>query len=241
MQGNSWVCSENREKTAALRNVVGLGVTAVYMLTGGTFFFLMEPVEEEGKVRIASPGPARCERGRWERAGRAMKGSRIELGDVTPHNIKQLKRLNQVIFPVSYNDKFYKDVLEVGELAKLAYFNDIAVGAVCCRVDHSQNQKRLYIMTLGCLAPYRRLGIGTKMLNHVLNICEKDGTFDNIYLHVQISNESAIDFYRKFGFEIIETKKNYYKRIEPADAHVLQKNLKAPCLGQNADVQKTDN
>uniref|UniRef100_A0A2R8PBW5 N-alpha-acetyltransferase 50, NatE catalytic subunit n=1 Tax=Callithrix jacchus TaxID=9483 RepID=A0A2R8PBW5_CALJA len=40
-----------------------------------------------------------------------MKG-RIELGDVTPHNIKQLKRLNQVIFPVSYNDKFYKDVLE---------------------------------------------------------------------------------------------------------------------------------
>ena len=41
-----------------------------------------------------------------------------------------------------------------------AYFNDIAVGAVCCRVDHSQNQKRLYIMTLGCLAPYRRLGIG---------------------------------------------------------------------------------
>lgn len=23
---------------------------------------------------------------------------------------------------------------------------------------------------------------GTKMLNHVLNICEKDGTFDNIYL-----------------------------------------------------------
>ena len=42
-----------------------------------------------------------------------MKG-RIDLGDVTPHNIKQLKRLNQVIFPVSYNDKFYKDVLEVG-------------------------------------------------------------------------------------------------------------------------------
>ena len=44
-----------------------------------------------------------------------------ELGDITPHNIKQLKLLNQVVFPVTYNDKFYKDVLEVGELAKLGW------------------------------------------------------------------------------------------------------------------------
>ncbi len=42
----------------------------------------------------------------------------IELGDITRHNIKQLKRLNTVVFPVSYNEKFYQDVLEAGELAK---------------------------------------------------------------------------------------------------------------------------
>lgn len=35
----------------------------------------------------------------WNRKGRT------ELGDVTPHNIKQLKKLNSVVFPVSYNDK----------------------------------------------------------------------------------------------------------------------------------------
>ena len=46
-----------------------------------------------------------------------------------------------------------------------AYYNDIVVGAVCCRVDKSENSRRLYIMTLGCLAPYRRLGIGMKFLN----------------------------------------------------------------------------
>ncbi|ESP02179.1 hypothetical protein LOTGIDRAFT_212711 [Lottia gigantea] len=155
-----------------------------------------------------------------------MTRGRIELGDITQHNIKQLKRLNQVVFPVTYNDKFYKDVLEVGELAKLVYYNDIVVGAVCCRIDNNDNQRRLYIMTLGCLASYRRLHIGTVMVEHVLDICAKDGNYDNVFLHVQVNNEGAIKFYEKFGFEIVEEKQNYYKRIEPADAYVLQKSFR---------------
>ena len=64
------------------------------------------------------------------------------------------------------------------------------------------------------------------MLEHVLAIAEKEDNFDGIFLHVQINNMSAIDFYKRFGFEIVETKEQYYKRIEPADAHVLQKMLK---------------
>lgn len=47
-----------------------------------------------------------------------------------------------------------------------------------------------------------------------------------IFSHVQVNNESAISFYQKFGFSIVETKPAYYKRIEPADAHVLQKSLR---------------
>ena len=43
-----------------------------------------------------------------------------------------------------------------------AYFNDIVVGGVCCRIETEGDQRRLYIMTLGVLAPYRRLGIGKK-------------------------------------------------------------------------------
>merc|ERR1719432_726221 len=174
------------------------------------------------------------------------KNTRIDLGDVTPHNIKLLKKVNQVVFPIVYHDKFYKDVLEAGELAKLAYYNDVVVGAVCCRIDLTQAsedgsqlaKRKLYIMTLGCLAPYRRLGIGTRMLEHVLNIVKEDGNYTSIFLHVQVNNESAIEFYKKFGFNIVETKEQYYKRIEPADAHVLEKFLKED---QQADHSKISN
>lgn len=101
---------------------------------------------------------------------------------VTKHNLKQLKKINSVVFPVVYNSKFYLDVLESGELAKLAYYNDIVVGAVCSRIDTSNNQRRLYIMTLGCLFPYRRLGIGSVMVEHILSFVEADGGFDSIFL-----------------------------------------------------------
>ena len=82
-----------------------------------------------------------------------------------------------------------------------AYFNDLVVGGVCCRVETEGDKNRMYIMTLGCLAPYRRLGVGTYMsvycvcvilivlcsvgtalLNHVLDKAREHGNIDNIYL-----------------------------------------------------------
>uniref|UniRef100_A0A1I8FDS6 N-terminal methionine N(alpha)-acetyltransferase NatE n=1 Tax=Macrostomum lignano TaxID=282301 RepID=A0A1I8FDS6_9PLAT len=99
--------------------------------------------------------------------------------------------------------------------------------AVCCRIQSEAGQRRLYIMTLGCLAPYRELGVGTKLLEYVFEICSRDKNIDNIFLHVQTSNEGALAFYKKFGFEIVDTAYNYYKRIVPPDAYVLQKNLVA--------------
>lgn len=53
--------------------------------------------------------------------------------------------------------------------------------------------------------------------------------------HVQVNNQSAIDFYKKFGFEIVETKEQYYKRIEPADAHVLMKLLRTQRSGTDPE------
>ena len=42
--------------------------------------------------------------------------------------------------------------------------NDVSIGAVCCRLetDAATGVKKLYIMVLGVLAPYREFGVGTQ-------------------------------------------------------------------------------
>ncbi|KAJ0616261.1 putative transferase transcription regulator GNAT family [Helianthus annuus] len=184
----------------------------------------------------------------------------VSLDSVRDKNLMQLKKLNSVLFPVRYNDKYYADALASHHFTKLginiiiiqqirhlygslfeffyvsvciycwvlSYYSDICVGSIACRLEKKEDGAiRVYIMTLGVLAPYRGLGIGTKLLNHVIDLSSKEN-IGEIYLHVQTNNEDAINFYKKFGFEITETIKNYYARITPPDCYVVTKYIRQP-------------
>ncbi|KAG6476009.1 probable N-acetyltransferase san [Zingiber officinale] len=151
----------------------------------------------------------------------------ISLDGVRDKNVMQLKKLNTVLFPVHYNDKYYADAIASADFTKLAYFSDICVGSIACRLEKIGGAMSVYIMTLGVLAPYRGLGIGTTLLKHVLDLSEKKNNISKIYLHVQTNNEDAIAFYKKFGFEIVDTIYNYYANISPPDCYVLSKEVHA--------------
>ena len=93
-------------------------------------------------------------------------------------------------------------------------------------VESKGNGKaKLYIMTLGVLAPYRDLGVGTHLLEHSLRVAMEDPNIEEAYLHVQTSNDGAIRFYDKHGFAIKEVIPNYYKRIDPPDCYILHRSL----------------
>lgn len=61
----------------------------------------------------------------------------------------------------------------------------------------------------------------------MLDLSEKKKNISKIYLHVQTNNEDAIAFYKKFGFEIVDTIHNYYANISPPDCYVLSKEVHA--------------
>eukprot|EP01121_Diplochlamys_sp_Union-15-3_P006890 TRINITY_DN1743_c0_g1_i1.p1 TRINITY_DN1743_c0_g1~~TRINITY_DN1743_c0_g1_i1.p1 ORF type:complete len:180 (-),score=25.92 TRINITY_DN1743_c0_g1_i1:45-584(-) len=159
------------------------------------------------------------------------KEGKVDFGELTDKNLKLLRLLNSVVFPVTYPDSFYTRLLTAPEYTQLAYFSDILAGAVSCRLEHKENSKELcmYIMTLGVLEPYRKLGIGNKLLKFVFDLVEKKNSLktaqnlsiSEIFLHVQVSNDVAINFYKKNGFTVTGTKKNYYHNIEPSDCYIL--------------------
>mmetsp|Transcript_47671 Transcript_47671/g.57723 ORF Transcript_47671/g.57723 Transcript_47671/m.57723 type:complete len:169 (+) Transcript_47671:239-745(+) len=161
----------------------------------------------------------------------------VGFGVINEQNVEQLRKLNSSCFPVSYNDAFYREVVQQQneDLSKFAYWNGFIIGAVCTRVESSVDRpgrRRLYIMTLGVLAAYRNRGVGSKLIASVLEYFDqnKNGELsdvDEITLHVQTSNVDAMNFYIKgFGFEKGEMVKNYYKRIDPPDCFVLSKKLR---------------
>jgi ribosomal protein S18 acetylase RimI-like enzyme len=50
---------------------------------------------------------------------------------------------------------------------------------------------------------------------------------DRMELHVQTNNEDALAFWKRKGFEVKgEPVQDYYKRLEPKTAYVLERRLK---------------
>ncbi|KAF9454011.1 acyl-CoA N-acyltransferase [Macrolepiota fuliginosa MF-IS2] len=157
----------------------------------------------------------------------ARASPRVSFASITPNNLGTVRKLNSVLFPIKYSDKFYQGILqpEVEDFCKLVYYNDIPVGTICCRLENKDDQNHLYLMTMGVLAPYRSRGLGSQSLELVLKAAEARSKpkINGIYLHVQVSNVGAKAFYEHHGFQEVKIHKDYYKKIEPHDAWVLEK------------------
>lgn len=80
-------------------------------------------------------------------------------------------------------------------------------------------------MTVTVLKPYRRYGIGSQLLEEAMKDCAQKKNIKFMKLHVQSSNEAALEFYKKHGFEVAEKLENYYTDLLPADCYVLVKRL----------------
>lgn len=141
--------------------------------------------------------------------------------------IEKLRVLDKVCFPVTYFDKYYNNLANSGfsPISNIAWFHEALVGSITSRLEPLEGEEgkfRCYIMTLGVLKPYRRIGIASRLLQAVMDYVATQPTIVEVSLHMQVGSD-ALALYKRFGFEEKEVVKDYYTDIEPADAIILRR------------------
>ena len=66
----------------------------------------------------------------------------------------------------------------------------------------------------------------SELLKFVLNKAKADPTIQEAYLHVQLGNDEAKNFYLHHGFVEDGIIRDYYKRIDPPDCYILKMKLR---------------
>lgn len=78
------------------------------------------------------------------------------------------------------------------------------------------------ITTISVHPDYQGKGYGDKMMEFIINYVKELGC-RNITLEVRVSNNKAINFYKKHQFEIVGLRKQYYEDGE--DAYLMKRDL----------------
>jgi ribosomal protein S18 acetylase RimI-like enzyme len=185
-----------------------------------------------------------------------------------------MRTLNEYLYPIRYQDKFYTDILIQHDWSQYGasgdalrprtacplyaspsirgrfcawrtrarafiictpasscravftvFLRDVLVGAICCRLEPTDEGFKLYVLTLGVLEAYRRLGLAERMLAHIIAKAREQPLIKEIYLHVQDGNDAALTFYRKNAFDASEHVPDYYKNLTPTGATLLRKHM----------------
>lgn len=71
---------------------------------------------------------------------------------------------------------------------------------------HQESDTKREIDDFYLLEPFREKGIGTQVLNQIIENTKRDGK--TLFLYVFIRNEGAVRLYRKMGFKVTETIKD---------------------------------
>ncbi|XP_050082174.1 N-alpha-acetyltransferase 30A-like [Anopheles aquasalis] len=102
------------------------------------------------------------------------------------------------------------------KLCFLAQHNGTCVGAIVCKLDiHRENIRRGYIAMLAVDKDYRKLKIGTTLVQKAIQVMLDDKA-DEVVLETEITNQPALRLYENLGF--VRDKRLFHYYLNGVDA-----------------------
>ena len=103
------------------------------------------------------------------------------------------------------------------------------VGYIMCRIEMGFSSfglfgisKKGHVVSVAVLPEYQHKGIGSALMKEATKNMSLYRAKE-CYLEVRVSNFTAVNMYKKLGFQVVRTKSGYYADGE--DAYVMAKKL----------------
>jgi len=138
-------------------------------------------------------------------------------------DFQALLEIDQASFPggVAYDAAELSYFMNrVGAETLVVEEDDIVVAFIIMEVHRTRRSAT--IVTLDVRETHRRNGYGTQLLKRAEDILNDYGV-EGYDLQVDVTNDPAIDFYKKHGFITVRTLRNYYANGN--DAYLMVKEL----------------
>jgi len=141
-----------------------------------------------------------------------------------PTDVPALLRIDQACFArgIAYSKSVLRWFLSLpGAVCLVAEVDEAVAGFILA----SSEADKAHLITLDVLAPYRRQGLGTLLLDAVETGLAARGV-RSVELETATNNHAAIAFWQKHGYRTVGVLPRYY--LGRIDAYSMRKPLSAP-------------
>lgn len=129
-----------------------------------------------------------------------------------PSDLARVYEIEINSFSEPYDINMLKGLSDIGAGFLVAVEDGIVVGYI---IFWLKEENLGHIISLAVDEKFRSQHIGTKLLIMAVNVLRNCNIF-KITLEVRVSNVVAVDFYKKFGFEVERQVPKYYNDGEDA-------------------------
>jgi len=148
-------------------------------------------------------------------------GQTITIRDASEDDAMVIKNIVNSVASEKYNvvpersredwDEAIREIKSRNGLVIVAQVNGKIVGMAHLVGGKFEKNKHVGFLGILILKEFRRFGVGTVMMNYIMEWANKQRELKKISLTVFSTNKAAISLYRKFGFKIEGISRKQYK------------------------------
>jgi ribosomal-protein-alanine N-acetyltransferase len=146
-----------------------------------------------------------------------------------PSDLENVMQINRACLPENYTTLFFMNIYKrFPETFIVAEANNEIVGYIMCRIETGIPTCKLlgitrkgHVISIAVLPSHHRQGVGYALIREATQAMSGYNAKE-CYLEVRESNLAAVSLYKKMGFEIARTARNYYADGEDAYVMVIQ-------------------